>query len=54
MMDKIVSDCLEANAHYNKLMEWHWSFSRRNTLMVTSCAEMADAFLSYAENLTKS
>lgn len=47
----LVTDCLEAQAHYNVMMEKHWSFSRRNTIQVTTNGVIAEAYLMRSETL---
>lgn len=48
----MVTDCLEANAHYNSVVDKQWSFSERNTVAVTANSVIAEAYLMRSETLT--
>lgn len=50
--DILLTDCLEANTFYNIQLQKHWSFSQRNTLVVTANQVIAEAYLMRAESLT--
>jgi hypothetical protein len=50
----LVTDCLEANAHYNSMVEYTWHEGKRDTLKVTANSVIAEAYLMRSETIVNS